>query len=324
MKHLSPLHRQTRITVGALRFGFTGLFAVCLFLATIAGPVRAEIGQSHFVVVGGLGGEPQYEERFSAYASALGDVFEKTTGDGSRVHVLKGPESRREAIIAVLSDLAKTTAENDSVALILIGHGTWGGRVYKFNIPGPDLDAAKLRELLDALPARRQLVAVTSSASGALIDVLKREGRVVITATRSGRERNATVFGEYWVEALSDESADSDKNSVITAAEAFHYTERRVKDFFEREKRLAGEHPRIEGDFAGTFTLARLEKAVAASEDPAVRRLFVEREAIEGRIEDLKGRKDEMELDPYFDALEALMIELAGKQVEIDEAVGNE
>ena len=324
VKHFSPSHRRTPVAVSVLRFSFAGLFYVCLLLAAVGTSLPAEIGQSHFVIVGGLGGEPQYEERFSAYASALGDVFEKTTGDGSRVHVLKGPESRREAITAVLGELAKTTTENDSVALILVGHGTWDGRAYKFNIPGPDLGAAKLRELLDALPARRQLVAVTSSASGALIDVLKSEDRVIITATRSGREGNATVFGEYWVEALSDESADSDKNSVITAAEAFRYTERRVKDFFEKEKRLAGEHPRIEGDFAGTFTLARLEKAVVASEDPAVRRLFVEREAIEGRIEDLKGRKDEMELDPYFEALEALMLELASKQVEIDEVVDHE
>ena len=324
MKHFSPFDRRIPITVAALRLGFVAILAVCLLLTTAPASLCAEIGRSHFVIVGGLGGEPQYEEKFSAYASALGDVFEKTTGDSARVHVLKGPDARREAITAVLSELAKQTVENDSVALILIGHGTWDGRAYKFNIPGPDLGGAKLRDLLDALPARRQLVAVTSSASGGLIDLLKGENRVIITATRSGRERNATIFPEYWVEALSDESADSDKNAVITAAEAFHYTERRVKDFFEKEKRLAGEHPRIEGDLAGTFTLARLEKAAAASEDPVVRLLFVEREAIEERVEELKKRKDEMEIEAYFEEFEGLMIELAGKQAEIDKAVGNE
>ena len=324
MKHFPSFDRRIPITVPKLRLGFAVLVVVCLLWTMPQASLCAEIGQSHFVIVGGLGGEPQYAEKFSAYASALGDVFEKTTGDGGRVHVLKGPDARREAIAAVLSELATQTRANDSVVLILIGHGTWDGRAYKFNIPGPDLGAAQLRDLLDALPARRQLVAATSSASGGLIDLLKGDNRVIITATRSGRERNATIFPEYWVEALSDESADSDKNAVITAAEAYQYTERRVKDFFEKEKRLAGEHSRIEGDFAGTFTLARLEKAVEASEDPAVRRLFVEREAIEGRVEELKKRKDEMEIDAYFEELEALMIELAGKQAEIDEAVGDE
>ena len=324
MKHILLLPRRIYNILAHLRRGFPVVFAVCLLLTAAGASLRAQIGESHFVIVGGLGGEPQYAEQFSTYASALGDVFEKTTGDGSRVHVLKGPESRREAITALLGELAKNTAANDSVALILVGHGTWDGRVYKFNIPGPDLDAAQLRDLLDAIPARRQLLAVTSSASGAIIDLLKGENRVIITATRSGRESNATVFPKYWVEALSDDAADSDKNAVITAAEAFSYTERRVKDFFEKEKRLAGEHPRIEGDFAATFTLARLEKVVTASEDPAVRRLFVEREAIEGRVEKLKKRKDEMEIDAYFDELEGLMIELARKQAQIDEAVGNE
>ena len=323
-KHFSLFDRPTSFTVVDPRLGFAAVLAVLLLLTTAGGSLRAEIGQSHFVIIGGLGGEPEYEERFASYASALGEVFEKTTGDAARVHVLKGPEARREAITSLLGELAAQTAENDSVALILIGHGTWDGRGYKFNIPGPDLPAEKLRELLDAIPAGRQLVVVTSSAAGAVIDVLKRENRIIITATRSGRERNATVFPEYWVEALGDESADSDKNGVITAAEAFAYTKRRVKDFFEREKRLAGEHPRIEGDFAGTFTLARLAKAVAATDDPAVRRLFVEREAIEGRIEALKTRKEEMELDAYFDELETLMIDLAGKQAEIDVAVGDE
>ena len=324
MKHFRGLRRRIPFAVADQRLGFAPFLAALLLLTAPGAWLRAEIGESHFVIVGGLGGEPEYEEKFASYATALGEIFEKTTGDDSRVQVLKGSDARREAITSVLEELAGRTTENDSVALVLIGHGTWDGRVFKFNIPGPDLTAEKLQELLDAIPARRQLVAITSSASGALMDVLKREDRVVITATHSGRERNATVFPEYWIEALSDEAADSDKNSVITASEAFVYTQRRVKDFFEKEKRLAGEHSRIEGDIAGTFTLARLEKAVEASEDPAVRRLFVEREAIEGRIEALKARKDEMELDAYFDELEVLMVELAGKQAKIDEAVGDE
>ena len=324
MKHFRWFRRRIPFAVADQRLGFAPFLAALLLLTAPDAWLRAEIGESHFVIVGGLGGEPEYEEKFASYASALGEIFEKTTGDDSRVQVLKGSDARREAITSVLEELAGRTTENDSVALVLIGHGTWDGRVFKFNIPGPDLTAEKLQELLDAIPARRQLVAITSSASGALMDVLKREDRVVITATRSGRERNATVFPEYWVKALSAEAADSDKNSVITASEAFAYTQRRVKDFFEKEKRLASEHSRIEGDIAGTFTLARLEEAVEASEDPAVRRLFVEREAIEGRIEALKARKDEMELDAYFDELEALMVELAGKQAKIDEAVGDE
>ena len=299
------------------------LFSLLLLLFAAASPkLRAEIGQSHFVIIGGLGGEPEYEEKFASYADSLVDVFEKTTGDRSRVHMLKGPEARREAIVSLLRDMARQTAENDSFALILVGHGTWDGRAYKFNIPGPDLASEKIRELLDAVPARRQLVTVTSSASGALIDELESPDRVIITATRSGRERNATIFPRYWVEALGDEAADSDKDAVISAAEAYQYAERRVKDFFATENRIASEHPRVVGGFADTFPLARLEKVPGAAADAAARRLLLEREAIEGRIQDWKKRKDDMGLDAYYDQLEVLLIELATKQAEIDEAVG--
>ena len=37
---------------------------------------------------------------------------------------------------------------------------------------------------------------------------LERPGRAVIAATKSGTEKNATVFARYWVEALEDPAAE--------------------------------------------------------------------------------------------------------------------
>ena len=289
--------------------------ATVAFLAAM--PLRAE---SYFVIVEGLGGEPTYQERFSEYADNLEEVCKKTAGDESRVHVLSGESATRGAIEDLFKQLAENTRKEDVIALFLIGHGTWDGHAYKFNIPGPDITANQLQKLLDALPAGRQLVAVTTSSSGASIDQLKSERRVVVAATRSGRERNAPIFPEYWVQALSDEAADADKNDAITALEAFNYAEQKVKGFFEKEKRMATEHPRLEGGFAASFTLARLEAAVEAAQDPAVRALMAEREEIEHRFNDLKLRKNSIPEEQYFEELEKVLVELARKQEEIDEA----
>ena len=51
---------------------------------------------------------------------------------------------------------------------------------------------------------------------------------MVITATKTGTEKNATVFARYWVEALRDPAADTDKNETISALEAFRYAERKI------------------------------------------------------------------------------------------------
>ena len=283
-------------------------------------PLPAE---TYFVIVGGLGGETSYQERFSEYAGKLEEVCKKTAGDESRVYVLSGETAKRGAIEELFKQLAQQTEKEDAIALFLIGHGSWDGHAYKFNIPGPDITANQLQKLLDALPAGRQLVAVTTSSSGASIDQLKSERRVVVAATRSGRERNAPIFPKYWVEALSNEAADADKNDVITALEAFHYAEQKVKGFFEKEKRMATEHARLEGGFAASFTLARLEAAVEAAEDPVVRALMAQREGIEHRVNDLKLRKDSIPDEQYYDELEKLLLELARKQDEIEKATGS-
>ena len=217
-----------------------------------------ETSRTHFVVVSGLGGEPLYEKRFGGQAADLEKILRITAGDASLVHVLSGEAATRNAIEGLFARLQKDVEPEDAFALILIGHGSYDGQDYKLNIPGPDITDARLKTLLDGVPAGRQLVVNTTSASGATLDHWKSDKRIVVSATKNGRERTATMFAQYWVEALSSEEADTDKSDSVTALEAYNYAERKVKDFYEGEKRLATEHSRLEGELAGSFTLARL------------------------------------------------------------------
>ena len=284
---------------------------------------KADSEGTFFVVVGGLGGEAGYEESFAGYVNELEELCQATAGDVSRVHAIFGRSATRQAVGDIFDKLTQESGPSDSLAVFLIGHGSYDGRDYKFNLPGPDLSASELRRLLDATPAQHQLVVVATSSAGASLETLKSEGRIVISATKSGRERNSTVFAGFWVEALGDPAADSDKNETITAREAFQYTQRKVKDYYEKSKQLATEHPRLQGDAAESFTVARLAKSLQAADDPALRNLLAAREKIERKIREVKSNKESMSREEYYSILEKLFVGLAQTQNAIEETIEN-
>jgi hypothetical protein len=218
---------------------------------------------------------------------------------------------------------------------MLIGHGSFDGTDYKINLQGPDLSAAELAGLLDRVPAKRQLVVNMTSSSGGSIDVLRKPERIVITATKSGTEKNATVFAKYWAEALSDPAADIDKNETISALEAFKYAEQKTSNYYETNKRLATEHPVLEdtgkgegvktpsaengeGLLAGRFPLLRRGALASAAGDPKKKELVARKEGLEQQIDALKYQKAAMPADQYKKQLGALLLELAKTQEEID------
>ena len=162
-----------------------------------------------YVTISGLGGEPDYDQRFKGWATDIDSSLKKAGGDSNVVTMIA---PTRDQIRARFETLAKEVKPTDSLVVVLIGHGTYDGVDYKFNIPGPDITGVELAGMMDRVPATRQLVVNTTSCSGASIEFLRRANRVVIAATKTGTEKNATVFARYWAEALRDPAADADKN----------------------------------------------------------------------------------------------------------------
>lgn len=291
-------------------------------------------GATYCVAVAGLGGEPDYEQRFASWAQELDKTLSES-GPDTHVRTLSGAEATRERLRAVLREIASQASEDDALALMLIGHGTFDNYEYKFNLPGPDITAGELATLLDGVKARRQLVANMTSASGASLVPLQAPNRTVITATKSGTERNAVVFSRYWVGALQDAATDTDKNEVISALEAFLSAARKTADFYASQQRLATEHPMIEDTGAGEgvrepsaengqglkasqFALLRIGKTQLAAQDPAKRELLDKKESLEQEIDKLKYEKAAMPTDEYRVRLTQLLLELARTQEELD------
>ncbi|HEX9199556.1 MAG TPA: hypothetical protein VF865_08345 [Acidobacteriaceae bacterium] len=292
-------------------------------------------GATYYVTVAGLGGEPDYEQRFTANAMDLDKIFKASVG--AHVVTLTGKQATKARLNEAMAGVAREAKAEDDLVVTLIGHGSFDGVEYKFNLVGPDVSGAELSELCDRVVAKRQLIVDTSSASGGVVAALERPGRAVVAATKSGTEKNATVFARYWVEALQDPTADTDKSESISAAEAFAYADRKTVEFYASQKRLATEHAEFEdtgkgepvrsaagttagreGALMATLTVVRIGTAQAAMNDPAKRDLLTKKEELEQKIDGLKYQKAAMEPGEYKKELTAALVDLAKVQAELD------
>jgi hypothetical protein len=105
---------------------------------------------------------------------------------------------------------------------------------------------------------------------------------------------------------------------VITVAEAFDYTSRKVADSFKSEALLATEHARLEGSGAQRFQIARLGTAARVSTDPQLNDMYAQRVRIERELDEIRQRKASLAVDAYYDELEGVLVRLATLQREID------
>ena len=136
---------------------------------------------------------------------------------------------------------------------MLIGHGTFDGTAAKFNLVGPDMDSREWKASLDGNPARLVFVNTTSS-SFQFVPALAGKNRIVIAATDSAAQKYATLFPQYFIEALEQGAkADNDKNGRLSVWEAFTYAGQAVKQAFEKQGTLVTERSVIDdnGDGVG-------------------------------------------------------------------------
>lgn len=306
------------------------LVAIALgLLLLVALPARAGI---YYVTAAGLAGEPDYEQEFTQLSTDLDKLLKST---GPDAHVFTLTDATRANLTNVLGQVAGEAKPGDDFVLILIGHGTFDGFQYKFNLVGPDITARELAQLCDQIRSKRQLIVNTTEASGGSVAALRRPGRAVISATKDGNEKNATMFARYFIQALHDPQADLDKNSAVSAMEAFDYAQRHTADFYDSQKRLATEHAVFEdtgehdptrapenetgeGLFLSNFTLIRLGAAQKAYNDPAKRALLSQKEDLERKIDTLKYRKAAMSQDDYKQQLTQALLDLAKVEEQLE------
>jgi hypothetical protein len=271
----------------------------------------------YVTIVQGLGGLPEYDDKFADQAQKIYDAS-ITLADASHVTSMAGDDATRSALLIHFQNLAESMNEDDRAAIYLVGHGSYDGEQYKFNISGPDITDADLAEILESFPGQNHFLVNTSSTSGAILDGLESDQRVIITATRNGNEKNATEFGNYFAAALASDIADINKNNNVSIQEAFDFAERSVAEFFESSGKLATEHPQIRGEGAASFSLARVEPLATSDENPRINALISRRLELDTEIESLQLRRNEFSNVEYIQNLQALILESAEISEQID------
>jgi hypothetical protein len=177
-----------------------------------------------------------------------------------------------------------------------------------------------------------------ASASGDFISELSGPNRTVITATRSGFEKNETIFAGYFVEAFASEGADADKDERVSVLEAFNFARREVARAYETDGLLLTEHALLDDDADGEgsaepnpqgggegrlartlFLAGGAAVSAPSSSDPRLAALYEEKRVLEEEIASLRQRKEVLDVETYEQQLERLLVDLALKTREIRE-----
>jgi hypothetical protein len=302
---------------------------------------------THVLIVTGLSGEPEYATSFAQLGGSLYDAAKTRWGvaDSNLIYLAENPaadgkrirgKATREAIQAALAGIAARARPNDLVTVFLIGHGSEQADQPKLSLPGPDLSPGDLAAPFAALDRETVVLVNMASASGGFLPAVSGPRRIVITATKSGFERNATRFGEFFVKGLAADEADGDKDGRVSIAEAYTFARREVGRLYSSSNRLQTEHAQIDdngdrkgsaelGD-AGDGGLARSVSFALVAEpvptNPEVAGLVGEKRRLEAEIAALKARKAQMDSTAYGNELERLLLALAETNQAIRAAEG--
>jgi hypothetical protein len=293
-------------------------------------PHASAAAERYAVIISGASGGEKYAAQQRQWRADLTMALMQTFNlPDANIVVLAEDSSGTSSATAdnvrrLFADLKRRVGKDDTLLVVLIGHGTFDGVDAKFNLVGPDLTAHDWKALL--LGIAGQLVVVdTTEASFPFLEELSQRGRVVITATDSAAQRFSTVFPGYFVKAFSDAAVDFDKNGRISVWEAFSAASAGVRRYYEERGQLTTERPLLDddGDRVGREAenpgqdgqLSRtiyLDAGVpAATGDSELASLERQRRDVEAQIEALKMRKPVLGDDEYVAALEKLLIELA-------------
>lgn len=147
---------------------------MCLASSILLCGMATARAATFYLTVAGLGGEPDYEQRFAMWAAEIESIVKSAGGDAT-IETLKASAATRANVRAALDKIARDAKPQDALVVMLIGHGSYDGVEYKINLPGPDLSATDLAALLDRVPASRQLVVDMTSASGGAVSALRKK-----------------------------------------------------------------------------------------------------------------------------------------------------
>ena len=313
---------------------------VSLIVASILlSPAMARAEDYFTLIVSGASGDPRYVETYERWRQGLVAALRART-EFREDHLIvlaetPGPgigRASREGVRQAFAELRQRMTDDTVLLVVLFGHGTFDGFDAKFNLVGPDLEAAEWAALLDTVPGRAAVVN-TAAASFPFLTRLAAVDRVVVTATETAAQQYDTVFPEFFVQAFVDVAADIDRNGRVSIWEAFEFASGNVRRWYQQQGRLATERsvlddtgdgvgreadqPGVDGTRAARLYVGAGVEATPVITDPALAPLVARRAELEDQVADLRAGRAELDPEAYWAELERLLIELARVSREI-------
>jgi hypothetical protein len=302
---------------------------------------RAEAAERYAVIISGASGTAQHATQHAEWRTTLvsaltermqipadrilllGDVASERQAGQTPAESLQ--VSTRENVRATFTRLGRTLTREDVLFVILFGHSTFDGVDAKFNLVGPDLEAADWKAVLAPVAARLVFVN-TTGASAPFLTRLAGEGRIVMTATDNASQKYETVFPKYFVAAFGETDTDLDKDGRISMWEAFARASTAVKQYYRQRGQLAVEKPVLDdtGDGVGkdaattgadgalaSRTFLDAEDDPARASGPTLSQLISRRNALELEFDELKRRRSFMPGGDYEKQRDQILIDIA-------------
>lgn len=215
-----------------------------LFFGFCLGNAGLLHGRGRALIVTGLGGSPENDEKFGRLAADTRRLLVERGMAPEQVEILNGKVTR-DLVLARLTAMG-TSSSDEEFWLVLFGHaGKARGGVPAFQVSGPRLTAVELKDALDAI-AGRQFVFVGTGSSGAFLPILQDARRMVLSATREDGQSDLPRFPEMWVRAFAEDAMAPFPQIPARAA-------RLVEEEYRRESLAQSEEARLADPATGAI-----------------------------------------------------------------------
>ncbi len=261
----------------------------------VANASNTATGTRRALVICGLPGDQEHRKLFAAtleklhksltgrYRFAGSEILvrfgtESQAGDGPALASSRGLSSR-EGIARDVDEMRKRLGPEDTLWVIVMGHGHYDGRHSHLNLPGPDLDERGFAKLFEGMKAREQVFLITTAASGFFLKPLATTGRIVVTATEPDLEVNETLFPHALADVLAapPDGTDRNKDGKISILELYLAVAADVMKRYAAVENLPTEHARLDdnGDGRGSeiqerYLPAELGGRAGAGPEPTI------------------------------------------------------
>jgi hypothetical protein len=236
--------------------------AIGLAAIVLPGSARADeppkAGTRRALIVCGLPGDDEHRKLLGGTVEKLRAGLVRRCGFDEKEIVVRSSAAEpgaatREGIASAVEELRKRLTPDDTLWVIVLGHGHYDGRHSHINLPGPDPDEREFAKIFEGIKAREQVFWITTSASGFFLKPLSGPGRIVVTATEPDQEVNETLFPLAMADALTTppEGIDRDKDGQISVLELYLAVVADVMKRYVDAEDLPTEHARLDDNGDG-------------------------------------------------------------------------